>query len=247
MFQFPAFRGLVRVFVLLCFSVFIAQAVALKTLATPAPGIDALTYYLGLTPARFFEGHFYLILSWIFLHSTSAVFHLLFNMLAFWMFGAMIQDLLGYRRFFTFCLLGTLFSGLSILGLSLLDSSLQLAPTIGASGLVFAVVIAFARLYPNQTVIFYIFPIKMKYLASLLVAVDIFFWVTGQNQQVSYAAHLAGAAFGFFAIIPMMGPSSGSGGGGRWMDRLKDLVPQRKKKRHLRIVYPDQDERRTYH
>ena len=249
MFQFPAFRGLVRVFVVTCFVIFIAQVLALKLAPQPLPGIDWLTYTFGLTPSRFLEGHVYTLVSWVFLHSTSMIFHLLFNMLAFWMFGAMIQDLLGDRKFFWFCLWGCIFAGSILILVSFADASTRGAPTIGASGLVFAVVLAFARLYPNQTVIFYIFPMKMKFLAALLVLVDVFFWITGQNQQVSYAAHLAGAAYGFFAIPWMIrGGGNQNSGGGSWLDKLKALLPQRKKKRHLRIIYPENsNERRTYH
>jgi membrane associated rhomboid family serine protease len=249
MFQFPAFRGVVKIFVITCFAVFLAQVLALKMAPQPTPGIDALTYFFGLTPQRFLEGHVYTLLSWIFLHSTSMIFHLLFNMLAFWMFGAMIQELLGDRKFLWFCVCGAVFSGLVLILVSFADASMRGAPTIGASGLVFAVVLAFARLYPNQTVIFYIFPMKMKFLAALLVVVDIFFWITGQNQQVSYAAHLAGAAYGFFVIPRMMrGGGHQDSGGGSWLDKFKALWPQRKKKRHLRIIYPENsNERRTYH
>ncbi len=244
MLQFPSFRGPVKWFVISCFAIFIAQIVTLKLFPGVAPGIDPLTYYLGLIPSRLFEGHLYVLWTWVFLHSTGMVFHILFNMLAFWMFGSMIQDVLGERRFVLFCFFGALFSGLTVIAGSFMDEGLFASPTIGASGLVFAVVIAFARLYPNQTVIFYIFPMQMKYLAGLLVLIDLFFLATGENKQVSYVAHLAGALYGFVVIKQM----SNRGSGGGWFDRMKEHFSAKKKKRHLRIVYPDQNtERRTYH
>jgi len=245
MFQFPPFRGFVKFFVITCFAFFVLQTIAFKTFAQPFPGIDVLTYYLGLIPERVFQGHAYVLLSWVLLHSTDMIFHIIFNMLAFWMFGAMIQEELGNRSFVLFCFFGTIVSGLAVVGSSLMSDAAFLSPTIGASGIVFAILVGYARLHPNQTVIFYIFPMQMKYLAGLLVLIDAFFMMGGNDGKVSYVAHLAGAAFGFLAIRFFKG-QGGMGGG--WLKHVTESLSQKKKKRHLRIVYPDeQDQRRTYH
>lgn len=245
MFQFPPFKGFVKFFVLACFGFFVLQMIASKALPPAFPGMDLITYYLGLVPQRVLQGHVYLLISWAFLHSTDMIFHIIFNMLAFWMFGAMIQEEIGNRRFILFCFLGTIISGLAIVASSFLTQAAYLSPTIGASGIVFAILVAYARLHPNQTVIFYIFPMQMKYLAGLLVLIDAFFMASGNDSKISYVAHLAGAAYGFLAI----GYFVGRGGvGGGWLKQVTDSISQKKKKRHLRIVYPDeQDERRTYH
>jgi len=245
MFQFPPFKGFVKFFVIACFGTFILQMIAAKTIAQPFPGMDAITYYLGLVPERVLHGHLYALVTWVFLHSTDMIFHIIFNMLAFWMFGAMIQEEIGNRRFVLFCFIGALVSGAAVVAGSFLHEASFLSPTIGASGIVFAILVAYARLHPNQTVIFYIFPMQMKYLAALLVLIDAFFMASGNDGKISYVAHLAGAAYGFLAI----GFFVGRGGlGGGWFKHVTDSISQKKKKRHLRIVYPDeQDERRTYH
>lgn len=244
MIAFPPFRGIVRFFVISCFAVFLGQMLFARFLPSDVPGVDGITSLFGLIPSKVLEGHFYQLFTWVFLHSTQMIFHILFNMLAFWMFGSLIEEELGSRRFIVFCLLGSLFSGLAVVGSSFFNQELFLTPTIGASGLVFAVVIAFARLYPNQTVIFYIFPMKMKYLAGMLVLVDLFFLVTGDDKRISYVAHLAGALYGFLFIGFMLN----RGNGGQFFKQWKEQLSAKRKKRHLRIVYPEQpDERRTYH
>jgi len=245
MFQFPPFRGFVKIFVIACVGMFILQMIATKTLPLVGPGIDQISYYLGLVPERFLQGHFYALFTWVFLHSTDMIFHILFNMLGLWMFGAMIQEELGDKRFGLFCLFGTLVSGGAVVVGSLWNEASFISPTIGASGIVFATLVGYARIHPNQTVIFYIFPMKIKYLAALLVLVDAFFMASGKDGNVSYVAHLAGAAYGFFAIRIFLG-HGGMGGG--WLQKVTESLSQKKKKRHLRIVYPDeQDQRRTYH
>ena len=74
----------------------------------------------------------------------------------------------------------------------------QAAPTVGASGAVFGVLIAFAMLFPNRLIyLYFLLPVKAKYLIAIWIGLELFYGVTGTTEGVAHFAHLGGVAVGF--------------------------------------------------
>jgi membrane associated rhomboid family serine protease len=150
-----------------------------------------LTYMFGLTPARFFAEFPNLVyqpFTYMFLHGGFG--HILFNMFALWMFGTEIERSWGSRRFGRFYLL----AGLSGALLTLILSSSQPYPMIGASAAVYGVLIAYWVMFPNRYLyIYFLFPVKVKWAIPGLLLLGFLFG--GRN--VAHLAHLGGALFGF--------------------------------------------------
>ena len=126
--------------------------------------------------------------------------HLLYNALGIYFFGTMLEGVLGSRRFLATYLAAVGFSGLCVLLFGLLTS--PAAVTLGASGGVLAIVVAMAVLRPQTPVIFLIFPMTLKVMAMIFVGIDVLRAIDslgGAVSNVSWMAHLSGAAFGFVA------------------------------------------------
>jgi membrane associated rhomboid family serine protease len=137
--------------------------------------------------------HFWQIITYSFLHSTDNITHLLFNMLALWMFGAEVERYVGPRRLLTCYFASVVSAGLSQLFIPMLFGAPP-APTIGASGGVFGLLLAYAFLFPRRKVIPLFPPIPMPawLFATLFAGVELFLGVTGTLSGVAHFAHLGG-------------------------------------------------------
>jgi membrane associated rhomboid family serine protease len=137
------------------------------------------------------------LITYQFLHANFS--HIFFNMLALWMFGMEIENVWGSKKFLLFYLTagigGAVFQALASLILGVAS-----APTIGASGSVYGVMIAFALLFPDRPVyIYFLLPIKSKYLIPGLIFIEIF--AVGDPTGVAHLVHIGGA---LTALIFMM-------------------------------------------
>jgi membrane associated rhomboid family serine protease len=161
-------------------------------------------YYLGLMPL----GHgFYpwQLVTYQFMHANFP--HLLYNMFGLWMFGMEVEHVWGSRRFLGFYLLCGVAAGISQLILApLLEPTSVISitgagiPTVGASGAVYAVLVAFAMMFPDRYIfIYFLLPIKAKYLIVALIAFGVL--SIGDQGAVANLAHLGGAAAGFVYVI----------------------------------------------
>lgn len=135
--------------------------------------------------------------SYAFLHGS--FFHLLFNAFGIYMFGPPIERLLGARPFVLYwfvCVIGA-----ALLHLVTLPSD-ALFPTIGASGGVFGLLLAFAMFYPNERVILLIPPIPMPawVFATLYAGLELYLGVTGKQSGIAHLAHLGGMLSGIVLI-----------------------------------------------
>jgi membrane associated rhomboid family serine protease len=129
-----------------------------------------------------------------FLHG--GVFHLVFNMLALWMFGSPLESDWGTRRFIRYYLTCGVGAGICDLVLNLILGGR--APTIGASGAIYGVLLAFGVCYPEQTVLMnFLFPIKAKYMVMIYAAIALYGSMGTLNSGVSNIAHLGGMVVGF--------------------------------------------------
>jgi len=126
--------------------------------------------------------------------------HLFFNMFALYMFGLPIERLWGTRRFLIYyfvCLVGA-----GIVQLIVAAVTGGIYPTIGASGAVFGLLLAYGMMYPNSTIMLLIppVPIKAKWFVIGYGALTLFFGMTGTMSGVAHFAHLGGMLFGFGMI-----------------------------------------------
>jgi membrane associated rhomboid family serine protease len=130
--------------------------------------------------------------TYAFLHANLA--HLALNMFGLWTFGRDIERALGSRRFAALYAASVLVAGLAQLAVVSVPPVTQPFPTVGASGGVFGVLLAFAVLYPRRTVMLVIPPIPMP--AWLFVtgyaALELFWGVTGTVAGIAHFAHLGG-------------------------------------------------------
>lgn len=245
MIQAPRFQGFVKTFVYICGGVFLLEAFSHFG---PSGGRELflqVVRFFGLVPELFFQGYVYQSLTWIFLHGDFM--HLAFNMLAFWMFGSLLEEVWGSRRFIQFVFVTGILTGLFVALWSLFSPETYSVPTIGASGVVFAILIAISRIFPDQLVlVFFLFPMKMRYFAYFMIAIE-FFALNGSNQHgISNIAHLAGALVGYL-YIALMGRSGGrgSGTGTNWLKEMKDRWHQRKMRKRIRVIHIGESKR--YH
>ena len=138
------------------------------------------------------------LVTYLFLHG--GFFHIFFNMLALWFFGVELEHVWGTRRFLTYYFLCGIGAGLSNIFLTPLFT--VPAPTIGASGAIYGVLLAFGMLFPDAPVfIYFLFPIKAKYFVAIFIAIELFYGVTGTGTGIAHFAHLGGAFVGFVYLM----------------------------------------------
>lgn len=141
------------------------------------------------------------VFTYMFVHY--ATMHVLFNMLGLWFFGVPIEQSWGTRRFVKFYLLCGVVAGVCVLVVNMLVGD-WLTPTIGASGAIFGVLVAFGILFPDTMILmFFLFPMKAKYAVMIYVAVELLA-TFGPNTGVSTVAHLGGAAFAYVYLKQRM-------------------------------------------
>ena len=144
------------------------------------------------------------IFTYMFLHGGWL--HLLFNMLALWMFGVQLEQDWGTRRFLKYYFYCGMAAGVCALVFNIAAAALTgnsnwwAIQTLGASGAIFGVLVAFGVLYPDQTVLmFFLAPIKAKYMVMIYAAIELLF-IIGPSTGVSNIAHLGGMAFGYLYL-----------------------------------------------
>jgi membrane associated rhomboid family serine protease len=161
-------------------------------------------HYLGLMPL----GHgFYLwqLITYQFMHANFT--HLLYNMFGLWMFGMEVEHVWGSRRFLGFYLVCGVAAGISQLILApLLEPASVISlsgagiPTVGASGAVYAVLVAFGMMFPDRYIyLYFLLPVKAKYFIFGLIALGVL--SIGDQGTIANLAHLGGAAAGYVYVL----------------------------------------------
>lgn len=209
----------------------------LATMAFQHAGIINLERWLGL---HFWKGSDFNILqlvTYMFMHDTSGFTHIFFNMFSLWMFGSLLERVLGSKRYLFYyisCGIGAAlfqemvwqFSWESILfnhyagpaATSVTDVINAInsghAPftmnefynsliTVGASGAVFGLLLAFGMLFPNMPmyIIPFPFPIKAKWMVIGYGLIELFFGISGSWDHIAHFAHLGGMVMGIIMIL----------------------------------------------
>lgn len=168
---------------------------------TGVPVFGILSEYLALWPLGpdFWPWQ---LVTYMFLHG--GFFHLFFNMFTLWMFGIELEHMWGSRKFLIFYLLCGIGAGVANV---LVAIPLELtAPTVGASGAIFGVLIAFAMLFPNRPIyLYFLFPIRAKYLIAVWIGLELLLGVTGTSDGIAHFAHLGGALVGLAYMAVELG------------------------------------------
>jgi rhomboid family protein len=149
-----------------------------------------------LQPLQPIEGqpHFHLwqIVTYAFLHSTENYWHLLFNMFGLWMFGTGIERYVGPRRLLVCYFASIVTAAIAQLTVPVLFGAPPEA-TIGASGGVFGLILAYAVMFPKSKVaVYFIIPMPTWLFATLYAALELFQGVTGSQSGIAHFAHLGG-------------------------------------------------------
>ncbi len=159
----------------------------------------AFDYYLGLMPL----GHGFWpwqLITYQFMHANFM--HLLFNMVfGLWMFGMEVENTWGAKKFLIFYLTCGVVAGISQLILApILEPAQTLGPTVGASGAVFGVLVAFGMMFPDRYIfLYFLVPLKAKYFVLILIALGV--WSVGGTDNVANLAHLGGALAGYLYML----------------------------------------------
>ncbi len=203
----PVIKNLIIINVIVFFIQMLGQQITTGTGLTIA---DILTKYFALIPfgglvlsngvGEVIKWSFYpwQLITYQFMHG--GIMHIAMNMFALWMFGMEIENLWGSKKFLTFYLMCGVVAGIFQLILPPLLNE-QLAPTIGASGAIFGVLIAFGMLFPDRYIfLWFLIPIKAKYLIAFFVIIE-FFSIDSPGSDVAHLAHLGGALAGFIYIL----------------------------------------------
>ncbi len=160
-------------------------------------------------------------ITYMFLHSSSSFFHILFNMFALWMFGSTLENLWGPGRFLIFYLICGVGAGLAQALALTYDISqynalflagqlseqelfmLKNVPTLGASGAIMGIFAAFAFTFPNSRMLILPipFPIKAKWALLGLAVLDIIGGISSESTGIAHFAHLGGAAIGIIVVM----------------------------------------------
>ncbi len=166
--------------------------------------IPDLTYYLGLSPVYFVRRRMYWqIFTYMFIHGNMR--HILSNMLGLFFFGMTVERALGSKEFLLMYFVCGLASGLCSLAFYLWAGTYNVL-LVGASGAVFAIMLAYAVIFPRANIyIWGILPIPSPILVAAYAAIELLSQLTGYKSNVAHYAHLFGFAAAFLYFIVRMG------------------------------------------
>ena len=137
------------------------------------------------------------IVTYSFLHANFN--HLFFNMLGLWMFGTELEHVWGQRRYVIFYFASVVAAALTQIAVNFIVGGG--GPTVGASGGLFGLLLAFAMLFPNRTILlFFVIPMKAKWLALLYGVLELYQGVYVMNSGVAHFAHLGGMLGGYLTL-----------------------------------------------
>ena len=146
------------------------------------------------------------VVTYAFLHGSFG--HLFFNMLGLWMFGSELERVWGEKRFLQFYFASVLAAALTQLVVTGLMGAVY--PTIGASGGLFGLLLAFAMMFPNRIILlFFVIPMKARYLVALYGLLELYQGFYVMNSGVAHFAHLGGMIGGWIMLRYWRGGAAG--------------------------------------
>jgi membrane associated rhomboid family serine protease len=154
----------------------------------------------------------YQLITHMFLHDPRSFFHVFFNMFALWMFGTVLEQKWGPKRFLTFYLVCGLGGALAMIGIDLYEYNRAISSgilpdinnmSLGASGAVFGVLAAYAYLFPNTILYIQFFiPMKAKWFVLIYAGIELSLALYARpGDNIGHWAHLGGALAGFLWVL----------------------------------------------
>ena len=211
-----------------------------------------LTDYLGLHFFKASDFRLYQLITYMFMHANFG--HLFFNMFALWMFGNTLENLWGSKRFLLFYMVCGIGAGLcqelvqyiqyttSLASydtvnmgghIVTMDTYLNMMNTVGASGAIYGLLLAFGMMFPNSMIYFYfLIPIKAKWFVIGYAVIELITGLTGVD-NVAHFAHLGGMLFGLFLILYWKKNPAGPNKNFR---KLKDIFQSWKRKSRMKYT-----------
>ncbi len=202
----------------------------IATMLLKSRGIN-LVEYLGLHFWKASDFHIYQFLTYMFMHDDSnfsnGFMHIFFNMFALFMFGTLLEKVMGMKRYIMFYVVCGLGAGLAqevvwqftdgsitedfvrfvdeqgtVVDTVTRKEFFNMLITVGASGAVFGILLGFAMLFPNIPlyIMFIPVPVKAKWAVLGYALLELFFGVSGVMGSVAHFAHLGGMLFGFILL-----------------------------------------------
>ena len=151
--------------------------------------------------------HTYQFVTYMFVHANFE--HIFFNMFALWMFGRTLEYELGSKRFLTYYMVCGVGAGVLQLLVGWLEyrygnvgMMALMVPTVGASGAVFGLLLAFGVMHPNAAIMLLIppIPMKAKWFVVVYGVIELFFGISGRMDGVAHFAHVGGMLWGFLLL-----------------------------------------------
>ena len=184
----------IKALIVACVAVFLVQALV---------GRNILESIFGLAPSRFvLKLWLWQPLTYLFLHGTGNIFHLVINMLMLWMFGTELERRWGTQAFLQFYLVCGVGAGLLSVALDPIGNLfaqdagqglLSAVPTVGASGAIYGLLAAQAILFPNRLLLLFFFiPMRMRPAVLLLAGIMLFTALGTSGAGINHVAHLGG-------------------------------------------------------
>ena len=233
-------------------------------------GVD-LNGLLGLHFFMASDFRVYQFLTYMFLHGSFT--HILFNMFALWMFGSVIERVWGPKKFLFYYIVCGVGAGIvqelvqygSYMAQGLaayqyvnmggaqisMDSYINMWTTIGASGAVYGILLAFGMIFPNERlfIIPFPFPIKAKWLIVGYIVIELFSAMSGPGDGVAHMAHLGGMLFGFLLIRywrkhPDSSQRFGRSYGQEFFDNMRRKYEERQRSQHMHAEQTRWEEQR---
>ncbi len=230
---------------------YLAYEVLLRT------GVD-LNNLLGLHFILAKDFQVYQLFTYMFMHANLT--HIFFNMFALWMFGCVVENVWGPKKFLFYYILCGVGAGLmqelaqfgqyAVEGFAAYDSVktpqgtiamgefLNMWTTVGASGAVYAILLAFGMIFPEQRIFIFPLPvpIKAKWFVMIYAGIELFSAISTTSDGVAHLAHLGGMLFGYLLIrYWKKHPTSGFGDygmskGQQFFDRMRANWEQRNRR-----------------
>lgn len=165
--------------------------------------VPMMTLRLGLQPQAVFKDFaIWQPVTYMFLHDTGGVGHILINMLALWMFGTELERTWGTRFFTKYYFVAGVGAAMTSLILSIFVDGIYYSVTVGASGAIYGLLLGYGLYFPNRPIyLYFIFPIPAKYFVMIVGGIAFISALGGPGGGIAHSAHLGGLLVGYVYLM----------------------------------------------